>query len=165
MEMAKHKHPIFLKSIIGVAGMLSFGIYLFQQGMNKKEDFNKAKGQIIYYSSNYLDLPYENVKYLKINTYPRVFQLWTPTLFNANDTSRLFKYDELNLGDSIDIYFRDNKFESDQRVNRGMRYIDKNKIQIYFVSSSDKVAGLSFIGISLMFLLGLIILKQKGKII
>ena len=161
--MAKHKHPIFLKSIIVVVGLLSFGLYLFQQGINKKEDFKKATGKIVYYSDNYLDFTDQNVKYLKIDNYFGVFQIWVRS--PSDDTSYLFKSDELHLGDIIDIYFRENKFENEQRINRGLRYIDKNKMPIYYTSSSDKVAGVSFIGIALALLLGLIILKQKGKII
>jgi len=162
MLYGNHKHPIFLKSLFGVATILSFGLYLFFRGVKEKSDFVKVTGKVIYYSDDYLkeNHPY---KYLQIDNYPRVFALILPK--DSFNESYIFKYNEIKLGDALDLYFDENTFEKDQRVNRAMRFIDKNKKIIFLSNRNDKTAGLCFIGIGLTIMITLIVLKQKGKII
>ena len=162
----KYKHPVFLKSLFGAATILAFGIYLFTRGIKEKDDFNKITGQIVYYSDNYLDFKqnhdYPN-KYLQINNYPRVFEIGLPA--DTSNKSYIFKYKQIMLGDAIDIYFDENTFENDQRVNREMRYIDKNRETIFLNEPNDKTAGLCFTGVGFLISAGLIILKLSGRII
>jgi hypothetical protein len=76
-----------------------------------------------------------------------------------------FKYDDIKPGDTIEIYFDENRFESDKRTNMSVRYIDKNGKNIFFLKPNDQIAGICFIYAGIGLLSWLIILKQKGKIV
>jgi hypothetical protein len=158
------KHPIFLKSLLGVAFILSFGLYLIFRGVKEKEDFIHSKGEVTYYADTFpgISRPNDKYKYLIVNSYDRLFELFV----SENQTERyIFKYREIKLGDTIDLYFDENSFAADQRTNKGMRFIDKNGETVFLVNPNDKIAGICFFGAGISILVLLIILKHKGKIL
>jgi hypothetical protein len=115
-----HKHPIFLKSLLGVFIILSFGLYLIARGIKEKKDFVHSKGQVTYYADKYpgISRPNGKYKYLIVDSYDRVFELYVSENQNEKYT---FKYTEIKLGDTIELYFDENSFASDQRTNKSVR--------------------------------------------
>jgi hypothetical protein len=164
MLTTNHKHPIFLKSLFGVATILFFGLYLTFRGVKEKKDFIHSRGQVNYYADNYSDInrPNGKYKYLTVDSYNRPFELYVP---ESQTEKYTFKYDAIKIGDVIDIYFDENNFAADKRTNMSMRFIDKNGERIFFSNPNDTVAGFCFIGVGLAIMLTLIILRQKGKIV
>jgi hypothetical protein len=160
----KHKHPIFLKSLFGVMTILSFGLYLVARGQKEKKDFIHSKGQVVYYADNHPEIsrPRGKHKYLVIESYNRLFELYVPEEQTEKYT---FNYNDIKLGDVIDIYFDENSFASDKRTNRSMKFIDINGKNIFISNPNDKTAGICFIGVGISIIVLLIVLKQKGKII
>jgi hypothetical protein len=159
----KHEHPIFLKSLFGIATIIAFGLYLFNRGTKDKNDFIKITGKIIYYSDSYLDIRRPDpCKYLQITNYQRVFEIYCD---KASDGHTLpFKYNDIKLGDIVDLYFDENSFENDKRTNKEMKFIDEKGVPIFISKANDLISGLCFIGVGLIILIGLIILKKLGKI-
>ncbi len=164
MLTEKHKHPIFLKSILGLMTILSFGIYLIFRGQKEKNDFIHSNGQVVYYADNYPEIsrPHGKYMYLVIDSYNRIFELYVPEEQTEKNT---FNYNDIKIGDVIDIYFDENSFVSDKRTNMSMRYIDINGKNIFISDPNDKTAGFCFIGVGISIIVLLIVLRQKGKII
>jgi hypothetical protein len=159
----KKTYPILLKCIFVVIMICLFGLYLFQRGLKEKKDFLHYRGQIVYYSALFPAFQYRaGEKYLQIDSYNRVFNLFDQGV--NSDSLYFFKTDEISLGDTIDIYFDENSFEKEQRVNLGMVAIDKNDKPIFVHIRSDKAAGIGFIIVGIGIMIGLIILRAKNLI-
>jgi hypothetical protein len=158
------KHPIFLKSLFGVATILSFGFYLLSRGQKEKQDLIHMKGKIVYYADNHPEIsrPDGKYKYLIIGNYDKLFELYIPKEQSKN---YVFNFNQIMLGDTIDIYFDENSFQADQRTNNSIRFIDKNGINAFTSNPNDKTAGACIIIIGISITALLILLKQKGKII
>jgi hypothetical protein len=164
MLTSNHKHPVFLKSLFGVATILSFGFDLTLRGIKEKKDFIHSKGKIIYYADNYPDInrPYGKHKYVIIDSYNRLFEL---AVLEKQTDKYKFKYDDIKIGDTIDTYFDEDNFAADKRTNMCMYFIDKNGQSIFIYRPNDTIPGICFIGFGLSIMIILIILRQKGKII
>ena len=133
------------------------------RGAKKKEDFIHSKGQVTYYADTYpgISRPHDKYKYLIVDSYDRLFELFVSEKQNQRYA---FQYSEIKPGDTIDLYFDEDRFAADQRANKGMRFIEKNGKKIFMSNPNDKAAGIGFFSAGMGVLALLIVLKQKGKI-
>lgn len=116
MLSTEHKHPIFLKSLFGVASILSFGLYMTFRGVKEKKDFIHNHGQITYYEDTYPEIsrPSGKYKYLVIDSYKKPFELLVPS---KKSESYIYNFSEIKTGDVIDVYFDENEHAADKRTN------------------------------------------------
>ena len=144
--------------ILGAGFIMAFGIFLYRNGLKEKKDFNQAIGKVIMYSDAYLDFKNNPPrKFLKIDTYDEVFDIYFPA--DTTNKNYIFYYNEIKIGDTLNLYFLINKFEKEQRVNGGMRFIDKKGKSVFYFKSNDKFYGLCFISLG-VFIIGLMLLKH-----
>lgn len=155
--------PLSLRGIFLVSlFLIGFGIYFVILSSKKKEQYERRSGEIEYFGKTYLHFPLrdkEAHRYLKINTYPYIFEVYTG---NADQTSA--PIDGLRTGDKIDVYFYETGSDARDGINRNIQYIDKGS-QAYFKRGNFKIQ-LGFVLIAIPLLLDLLafVLWKKRKI-
>lgn len=159
----KTKHPIFASSLFGALVIIIFGISLLYRSQKKKGDFDHVRGRVVYYADSFREISRPNCKYMILDGYNRVFELYVPEEKKEN---YVFNHKAITVADEIDIYFDENLFAADKRVSTGMQYIDKNGRSILISNDNDidKKGGTGFITGGLLLTCLLLVLKRKGKI-
>lgn len=158
---------MFIPIIISVRGViftsiivLGLAIFVIVNNSKDKVEYDKRTGIIEYLAKEYQDLPIRHkgeYRYLKIDTYPYVFEIYEP---NSKPTEK--KIDDLKVGDTIDIYCYETANTQNEGLNRFTQFIDKDE-QAYFVRSAfQKKVGFVLVGLCfLMNILALVLWKKK----
>jgi hypothetical protein len=158
--------PTRFSSIV-IASVLIFiasGVIIKRDSKSKNE-YSKITGVITYYDKVYGELPYRHAgkyRYLKINNYPYVFELFIGKDFG--DFKPDFEsLDKLRKGDSICIYGYETSDTKRDRINRNVQFIDNNN-QLYFKKGdASRIIAITMSVFSFgLLIIGFILLK-KGK--
>ncbi len=103
-------------------------------------------------------------RYLRLDNFSKTFQLFIGK--GSGDFKPEFeKIDALKIGDSVTIYFDENFKTKEDSINRLTYFIDKGNEAFFIKGGFEKYVAYFIIGIAIIFILTLIILKKKGKII
>ncbi|HEY1032074.1 MAG TPA: hypothetical protein VGD89_09885 [Flavipsychrobacter sp.] len=158
---------MFIPIIISVRGVilasvivLGLGIFVIVNNSKDKAEYDKHTGTVEYLAKEYQNLPIRHkgeYRYLKIDTYPYVFEIYEP---NSKPTDK--RIDDLKVGDTIDIYCYETTNTQNEGLNRFTQFIDKDE-QPYFVRSAfQKQLGFVLVGLCfLMNIMALLFWKKK----
>lgn len=157
--------PIII-SVRGVifASVLALGIGLFVTINNSKnkQEYEKKSGEIEYFDLKFENLPTRHkgdFRYLKIDTYPFVFEIYEP-----NSVPTQMTIDNLSVGDKIDIYFYETSDTRNCGLNRFTQFIDKDN-QPYFIRNGfQKQLGIFIIGLSVLLNVIAFVFWKKGNL-
>lgn len=142
--------------------VLGLGIFVTVNNSKDKTEYDKSTGTIEYYNKEFQNLPTRHkgdFRYLKIDTYPYLFEIYEP---NSEPTANTI--DDLVVGDEIDIYYYETSDTRNIGLNRFTQFIDKNG-QPYFVRSGfQKQLGYVVIGLSILLNLMAFVFWKKGKL-
>ena len=142
--------------------VLGLGIFVTVNNSKDKLEYDKATGLIEYYDKEFQNLPTRHkgdFRYLKIDSYPYLFEIYEP---NSEPTENTI--DDLKVGDKIDIYYYETSDTRNIGLNRFTQFIDKNE-QPYFVRSGfQKQLGFIVIGLSILLNIMAFLFWKKGKL-
>lgn len=155
-----------ITSVRGVifASLMVLGLAIFVTINNSKEklEYDKATGIIEYYDKEFQNLPTRHkgdYRYLKINSYPYLFEIYKP---NSVPTEKTI--DDLTLGQEIDIYYYETSDTRNIGLNRFTQFIDKNHKPHFIRSGFQKQLGYLIIGLSLLLNVMAFVFWKKGKL-
>lgn len=158
MVIPANVRGIFFTSIV----VLGMGVFVVVNNSKEKKDHDKSTGTIEYFAKEFQDLPIRDkgdFRYLKIDTYPYVFEIYEP---NSEPTQK--SIDDLKVGDKIDIYYYETSNTRDEGLNRFAQFIDQ-KGQSYFARNGfQKQLGFVVIGLAILLNVMSFALYKKGKI-
>jgi len=142
--------------------VLGLGIFVVINNSKEKNEYEKSSGIIEYYNTKFQNLPIRHkgdFRYLKIDTYPYLFEIYMP---NNELTDK--SIDNLKVGDLIDIYYYETSDTRNAGINRFAQFIDFSG-QAYFIRNGfQSQLGYIPIGLSLAMTLMAFILWKKGKL-
>ncbi len=142
--------------------IVGLGIFVVVNNSKNKHEYDRATGIIEYFDKEYQDLPIRHkgdFRYLKINSYPFVFEIFEP---NSIPTDK--SLGNLQIGDTIDIYYYETSDTKKSALNRYTQFIDR-KGEPYFIRDSfQKQLGYVLIGLCLLINIMAIILWKKKKL-
>lgn len=164
--MTAERRPIFKKALIGSAIIIALGAVLYSKSAKPKLEYHAVTGKIDYIDSSLEKLRPRDHRFIHIEGQDKVFDVFIG--METGDFSPQFqKIDELQLGDEITVYHSDDtplQRNRDLRLNKNVEFVDKNG-QSYFVrGTKNKMGGIAFMGVGALLALGVIVLKQRGKI-
>ncbi len=149
---------VVLVSII----VLVLGIFVIVNSSKNKSEYDRTTGTIEYFDKEFQNLPIRDkgeFRYLKVDTYPYVFEIYAP---NSEPTDK--KIDNLKLGDKIDIYYYETSDTRYEGINRFTQFIDKEG-QPYFVRNGfQKQLGLVIVGLCFLINIMAFVLWKKRKL-
>lgn len=152
----------FSKLIIAAILTIAAGLYIVITNTKEKSDYTKSEGTIEYLALEYERHPYDNhgeYRYLKIDNYPYVFEIYEPNSIKTEHT-----IDDLKVGDKIDIYYYEISDTREIGLNRFTQFIDSNGLPYFIRNGFMKGAGYVVCALGLgLAILGLL-LKIKGII-
>ncbi len=155
--------------IISVRGVIiitiiifGLAVYLISNNSKEKLEYDKSTGVIEYY-----DLVYQNLRnrhegdyrYLKIDTYPYIFEIYEP---NSEPTE--YKIDDLKIGDTIDIYYYEISTTKKIGRNKFTQFIDKQGLPYFIRDGFQKQLGYVIIGICILINIMSLIFWKMGKL-
>jgi len=158
---------MFIPIQISVRGIAFVSIFIFILGFfvvknNSKEktDYEKATGVVEFFENKFQNLPImsnENYRYIKIDSYPYVFEIYAP---DSEPTD--YSIDDLKIGDTINIYYYEINQTHKIGINRFLQFIDKDEKAYFIRNDFQKNLGyfVIFLGIALN-LMSLILWKMK----
>lgn len=142
--------------------VIGIGIFVTINNSKKKEEYDKSSGTIEYYDKEFQNLPNRHqgdFRYLKIDTYPYLFEIYEP---NSEPIEN--KIDDLKVGDTIDVYYYETFDTRNIGLNRFIQFVDKNG-QPYFVRNGfQKQLGFAIIGLSILLNIIAFVFWKKGKL-
>lgn len=142
--------------------VLTIGIFVLTNNSKEKDEYEKTSGFIEYFEKEFENLPNRHkgdYRYLKVNTYPYLFEIYEP---NSAETERMI--DDLKVGDEIDVYFYETADTRSIGLNRFVQFIDKEK-QPYFIRSGfQKQLGYVLIALSALMNLMAFAFWKKGSL-
>lgn len=163
----KSKHPVFLKSILGLLFVIVLGFLLFARADKSKSSFQNVSGIITSLSKSNKSSQIRDsskFRYLQLNNFPKIFEIFIGK--GSGDFKPQFeKIDELKVGDSVTVYFDENFKTQQDPINRLAYFIYKGQDAIFIKGDFEKYLAYFIIGFSLISILILVVLKWKGKII
>ncbi|GAA4798407.1 hypothetical protein GCM10023231_28950 [Olivibacter ginsenosidimutans] len=149
---------IFISSLF-ILGLAVFSLF---NNSKKKEDYLKSKGTIEYLDRTFQDLPIRNkgeFRYLKIETYPYLFEIYEP-----NHEPNNLTIDDLKIQDSIDIYYYETNDTKNSGINRYVQFIDKDGKAYFIRNGFQKQLGLIVIFLGIFINVIALVLWKKGKL-
>ena len=140
---------ISVRGVISASAIvLGLGIFVIVNNSKGKAEYDKSTGTIKYFDKEFQNLPTRHrgdFRYLKIDTYPYLFEIYEP---NSESTEK--KIDDLKVGDKIDIYYYETSDTRSIGLNRFIQFIDKEE-QPYFVRNEfQKQLGFVILGLCLL---------------
>ena len=146
-------YPVVIGAAIAFILMAS---YLITRNQKPREEFQHITGDVVYLSSvnpyRPQSEPREKHVYLIIKPHEIIFDLFTGT--DKGDFSpRVNQLYELDIGDSVEIYYEENNRLQGQPVNKLLQYMDKDGELIYLRSNADRYIGYFTLGSSLLLLM------------
>jgi hypothetical protein len=150
---------IILVSIVLIGFSFYFVLY---PSLKNKNEYHKITGKIEYFDKKYKHFHlrnYGDYRYIKLDNYYYPFEIDFP-----NSIPQKFTLDDLKIGDTIDIYYYENSYTKEDKINRFTQFIDKENQQYFVKNNFQKELGIAIIG--LIFLLNLLsfIFWRKGKL-
>lgn len=142
--------------------VLGLAIFVTINNSKEKLEYDKATGIIEYYDKEFQNLPTRHkgdYRYLKINSYPYLFEIYKPNSLPTEKT-----IDDLTLGQEIDIYYYETSDTRNIGLNRFTQFIDKNDKPHFIRSGFQKQLGYLIIGISLLLNVMAFVFWKKGKL-
>lgn len=146
-------------SVVSIAVFIA-GIYLINRSSKGKSEYTKNEGNIVYFAKEYENLPnrhHGDYRYLQIDTYPYVFEIYEPNSIPAHN-----HIDELKIGDKIEIYYYETSNTHDEGINRFTQFIDKENISYFIRDGFQKTMGYVVMGIGVLLGIGGLVIKKKG---
>ncbi len=145
-------------SIIGIG----IGIFVILNNTKEKPEYDKSSGTIEYLEKEFQNLPTRHkgdYRYLKIDSYPYLFEIFLP---NSEPTKKTL--DHLKAGDPIEIYYYETADTGGSGINRYTQFIDFNG-QPYFIRSGfQEQFGYFLIGLFVLFIFIGYVLWRKEKL-
>jgi hypothetical protein len=163
---AKKEYVYFYEGLYGVITIIVVSIIILIRGGKEKSDFHQMKRKITYLEKTFEKFPPRNpgkYRYILIENYPKAIELFVGKDF-GDFKPKFERIDDLKIGDTIKIYFDENKTETDDRINRLVQFIDKNNEPYFVRSNADSYLGYFVLGIGILLGLFLFYLKKIGKI-
>lgn len=165
--MNKVAHPIFVKSIIGLALCFSLCIYLYYRATKNKAAFFQIQGRVEYVEDIY-PLGSKNnpgkYRYLKVDGYSRPFELFVGKDF-GDFKPAVEKLDSLKSGDTVTVFYDEDRFSQQSKVNRLAYFIEKDRENFFVKGSWEKYMAFLGVGFCAIMLTWLLRLKRRGKIV
>lgn len=145
---------------ITLVGFISY--YIIYPNIKDKNEYEKVSGKIEYLNKKYNNLPHRNdgnYRYLIIDNYSYPFEI-----YKSNSLPQKNNIDDLKIGDTVTVYFYENSYTIEKKLNRFAQFVDKGNKCYYLRDSLMKQIGIVLIG--LIFLLNLLcfIFWKKGKL-
>jgi hypothetical protein len=170
MTPSANKQPahIFIKSMFGVATIISLGFIILNRGQKQKHDFDSITARIISIGRNFpggFNRNEGKIRYVQVGNYPKVFELFIG--HDTGDFSPAYEQvDALKAGDIVTVYYDEENTRSadNETVNRLAQFIDKDGKPYFIRGNKDKYGGYGAIGMGVLIGLMLLILKKKGTI-
>jgi hypothetical protein len=149
---------VILVSIIGLAS----AIFIILNNSKDKVEYDKSIGAIEYLDIEYQNLPSRNkgaYRYLKIDSYPYLFEIYEPNSKPSDKT-----IDDLKVGDIIEIYYYEIPETRNIGLNRFTQFIDSNG-QSYFIRNGfQEQIGYALIVLCVLITLMALVFWKKGKL-
>ncbi|WP_461642877.1 hypothetical protein [Labilibaculum euxinus] len=142
--------------------VLGLGIFVIANNSKEKTEYDKSIGTIEYLGKEYQNLPIRHkgdFRYLKIDTYPYLFEIYEP---NSEPTKKTI--DNLKVDDKIEIYYYETSDTKNIGLNRFAQFIDSNGQQYFIRSGFQEQLGYVIIGLCLLMNLMAFIFWKKGKL-
>jgi hypothetical protein len=162
----EQKKPIFKTSVSALAVCILTCLIYSQKGDKKKSSFQNTSGILLSVQNTHERFSGKDTskyRYLEINNYPQPFQVFIGK--NTGDFKpKLEKIDNLNIDDSITIYFEENNKTQMASVNNRTYFIDRKNEAIFIKGNAIKnwIYGIAIFCAAFIFFL--FFLKTKGKI-
>lgn len=142
----------FVPAIRSFRGLLLIAILVIAAGLylavsNSKEwtGYKKISGNIDYLDQQYGAWPNRDhgaYRYLKIDTWPEVFEIYGP---NGRPTDKVL--DDLKMGEWIDIYFNAQLPNSGDGLNRHVQGVAKADVPYFIAGDFQKKLGILLAGL------------------
>lgn len=162
----KSRKVIFLKSVLVLCIVIILGIFIYVRAEKEKTSFESVTGKIIFLDKSIATFPNKDTtkyRYIQLDIYPKAFEVFIGK--EEGDFKPKFEaIDKLKMNDIITIYFDENLYTQNDQINRLSYFIDRDRETIFIKGGKEKYIALFIIGVSLLLILMLIVLKQKGKI-
>ena len=159
--------PLNLRGIIAVSVALT-GLMIVYIQMNSKEkiEYEKTTGQIIYLDKQLGQLPVRDLgkyRYLEVDGYEYPFEIFVGN--ESGDFKPKFeKIDNLNLGDTITVFYYQTEDVQNEGINRFIQFIDKKDDSYFERGNSSKTLGAVVISICVLLTIGGLTLWKMKKI-
>ncbi|MBE8712823.1 hypothetical protein [Sphingobacterium hungaricum] len=152
----------FTKIIFTSIFVFGIGIFQITNNSKTKSEYEKSNGSIEYLGKEFENLPNRHkgdYRYLKITTYPYLFEIYEP---NSEPTEK--KIDDLKLGDVIEIYYYEVPKTKTEGINRFAQFIDMEGKPYFIRNAFQKQLGYVLIGLCVLLNVFGFILFKIGKI-
>lgn len=161
------KQPIFKKSLSTLVICIIISLVFVQKGYKDRSSFQSISGSIISIENTnerYSGKDTSKFRYVKIDKYPQPFQIFIGK--STGDFKPEFEdIGLLSVGEVITIYFEETNKTRNNVVNNLAYYIDRGSEVIFVKGHSIANLIYGFATFCSIFIIVLIILKKKGKII
>jgi hypothetical protein len=163
----KQKIPIFRKSVTALSICIFMCFFYAQKGDKERNAFQNISGivnSIENINEHYSGKDISKFRYIEINNYPQSFQIFIGK--STGDFRPEFEnIDNVKVGDSLTIYFEESSKTRNAAVNNLAYFIDRKSETIFIKGNSIKIMIYGLAIFCTLFIVLLIILKAKGKII
>lgn len=155
--------PISVRGVLFISVFLiALCVFVILNNSKNKSEYEKTTGKVEFLAKEFKHFPVQHkgdFRYLKLNTYPYVFEILEP---NSKPTEK--KIDDLKMGDEIDVYYYETLHTRSEGINRFTHFIDKDK-QPYFIRNAFQ-RQLGFVCIGLIVLMNVMTWTfwKKGKL-
>jgi hypothetical protein len=153
--------PLSFRVISFIAAILIAAmIYMIMLSSKEKTDYQKLSGKVIYLDKQYEKYPLRDLgkyRYLKIDTYPYIFEMYSDEQSN--------RIDILKVGDNVDAYFYETNNTHSEQINRFLQYIEKDNKVFFQRGNISQIVGIVVIGLSILLIIVCFVLYKKGKIL
>lgn len=143
--------------------ILLLGILIIRNNSKEKNEYLKTTGTIEFLENSYQNLPVgnnENFRYLKVDTYPYVFEVYAP---NSIETPHVI--DDLQIGDTVDLYYYEINKTHSLGINKFIQFIDKDQEAYFIRDGFQKSLGYFVIGLSVLLNIFAFVLWKLKKIV
>jgi hypothetical protein len=148
---------IFATAIVAILGIL-----VIRNNSKAKSDYKISKGKIEFLEKKFQNLPnrdFGKFRYLKIESYPYLFEIYEP-----NSEKTKFTIDDLKRGDLIDIYYYETSDTRSSGINRFAQFIDRNSEPYFIRNGFQKQLGYIILILILLINIMALIFWRKGKL-
>lgn len=142
--------------------VLGLGIFVIVNSSKEKSDYDKSTGTIEYFDKEFHNLPTRhkgNFRYLKLNSYPYLFEIYEP---NSEQTEN--KIDDIKVGDKIDIYYYETPDTRNSGLNRYTQFIDKEGKSYFIRNGFQKQLGFVIVGLCILMNIMALVFWKKGNL-
>ncbi len=153
--------PLRFRIIFAISAILiAFMVYVIFLNSKEKTDYQKLSGNITYLDKQFVEYPNRDLgkyRYLKLNTYPYIFEIYSDEQSN--------RIDSLKIGENVDIYYYETNNTHLSQINRFLQYLEKDNKVFFKRENSNNIAGATVIGLSILLIIVSFILYKKDKML